>query len=81
MTAMDLRSNTLQMLDLFDQTDAALWQKVHDAIASIYNEEEYALAAKREQQKAAIRQMVGILGNVGDDWKKAKEDYLSEKYQ
>ena len=38
--------------------------------------------AKRAQQKAKIRQMVGILHeeNAGD-WKREKEEALVEKYQ
>ncbi len=34
------------------------------------------------QQKAKIRQMVGILKKSdADDWKREKEDFLKEKYQ
>ena len=74
MTAIDLRANTMQILDQFDKADASLWQKVLDAVTSIYKSEEDALHAKRAQQKAKIRQMVGILNEESlDDWKQAKE--------
>ena len=34
------------------------------------------------QQKAKIRQMVGILNEDSlEDWKREKEEYLAEKYQ
>ena len=37
---------------------------------------------KRAQQKAKIRQMVGILNEDSlEDWKREKEEYLTEKYQ
>ena len=82
MTAIDLRANTMQILDQFDKADASLWQKVLDAVTSIYKSEEDALHAKRAQQKAKIRQMVGILNEENlDDWKREKEEYLTEKYQ
>lgn len=81
MTAIDLRTNTMQLLERFDYTDVVLWQKVHDAIVSIYNDEEVALSAKRAQQKAKLRQMVGILDNADDDWKRVKEEALTEKHQ
>lgn len=82
MTAIDLRANTMQILDQFDKTDASLWQKVFDAVTSIYRSEEDALYAKRAQQKAKIRQMVGILKEESlYDWKREKEEYLTEKYQ
>ena len=82
MTAIDLRANTMQILDQFDKADASLWQKVLDAVTSIYKSEEDALHAKRAQQKAKIRQMVGILNEDSlDDWKREKEEYLTEKYQ
>ena len=81
MTAIDLRTNTMQLLERFDYTDVVLWQKVHDAIVSIYNDEEVALSARRAQQKAKLRQMVGILDNAGDDWKRVKEEALTEKHQ
>ena len=82
MTAIDLRANTMQILDQFDKADASLWQKVLDALNSIYKNEEEAQQAKRAQQKAKIRQMVGILHeeNAGD-WKREKEEALVEKYQ
>ncbi len=42
-----------------------------DAINSIYKNEEESLQAKRAQQKAKIRQMVGILHEESvDDWKR-----------
>ena len=65
MTAIDLRASTMQILERFDKTDTSLWQKVLDAINSIYKNEEEAQQAKRAQQKAKIRQMVGIL-HAGD---------------
>ena len=76
MTAIDLRASTMQILERFDKTDTSLWQKVLDALNSIYKNEEEA------QQKAKIRQMVGILHeeSVGD-WKREKEEALVEKYQ
>ena len=82
MTAIDLRASTMQILERFDKTDTSLWQKVLDAINSIYKNEEEAQQAKRAQQKAKIRQMVGILNeeSVGD-WKREKEEALVENYQ
>ena len=80
MTAIDLRASTMQILERFDKTDTSLLQKVIDAINSIYKNEEEAQQAKRAQQKAKIRQMVGILHeeSVGD-WKREKEEALVEK--
>lgn len=72
----------MQILERFDKTDASLWQKVLDAINSIYKSEEEAQSAKKVQQKAKIRQMVGILSEEStSDWKREKEEYLAEKYQ
>ena len=82
MTAIDLRASTMQILERFDKTDTSLWQKVLDAINSIYKDEEEAQQAKKAQQKAKIRQMVGILDEEKmNDWKREKEEYLEEKYQ
>jgi hypothetical protein len=82
MTAIDLRASTMQILERFDKTDTSLWQKVLDAINSIYKNEEEAQQAKKAQQKAKIRQMVGILSKESADrWKQEKEEYLVEKYQ
>ncbi len=82
MTAIDLRASTMQILERFDKTDASLWQKVLDAVTSIYRSEEESLHVKRAQQKAKIRQMVGILDEEKmNDWKREKEEYLAEKYQ
>ena len=82
MTAIDLRASTMQILERLDKTDTSLWQKVLDAINSIYKSEEEAQKAKKVQQKAKIRQMVGILSeNSADNWKREKEEYLLEKYQ
>jgi hypothetical protein len=47
MTAIDLRASTMQILERFDKTDTSLWQKVLDAINSIYKNEEEAQQAKR----------------------------------
>ena len=75
MTAIDLRASTMQILERFDKTDTSLWQKVLDAINSIYKSEEEALQAKTVQQKAKIRQMVGILSEKSaDSWKREKEE-------
>jgi len=82
MTAIDLRASTMQILERFDKTDTSLWQKVLDAINAIYKSEEEAMQAKKAQQKAKIRQMVGILSEERtNDWKREKEEYLVEKYQ
>ena len=82
MTAVDLRASTMQLLEQFDKTDTSLWQKVLDAVSSIYKTEEESLHVKRAQQKAKIRQMVGILDEEKlKDWKQEKEDYLTDKYQ
>ena len=82
MTAIDLRASTMQILERFDKTNTSLWQKVLDAINAIYKSEEEAMQAKKAQQKAKIRQMVGILSEErADDWKRKKEEYLVEKYQ
>ena len=43
MTAIDLRVNTMQILDLFDKADASLWQKVIDAVTLIYKGDGKAL--------------------------------------
>ena len=81
MTALDLQSNTMHLLQQFDKTDVSLWQKVLDAIVAIYQEEELEQSKKRIQQKARIRQMIGVFEQCDtDDWKQAKEDYLNEKY-
>ena len=58
MTAIDLRASTMQILERFDKTDTSLWQKVQDAINSIYKNEEEAQQAKRAQQKAKIRRSI-----------------------
>lgn len=81
MTAIDLQSDTMQLLQRFDKADVSLWQKVLDALAAIYQEQELAKAKKRAEQKAIIRQMVGAFekSDTGD-WKQAKEDCLTEKY-
>jgi hypothetical protein len=82
MTAIDLRASTMQILERLDKTDTSLWQKVLDAINSIYKSEEEAQQAKKVQQKAKIRQMVGILSEKSaDSWKREKEEALLEKYQ
>ena len=82
MSAIDLRASTMQILERFDKTDTSLWQKVLDAINSIYKNEEEAQQAKKAQQKTKIRQMVGILSKESADrWKQEKEEYLVEKYQ
>ena len=82
MTAIDLRASTMQILERFDKTDTSLWQKVLDAVTSIYRSEEESLHVKRAPQKAKIRQMVGILDEEKmNDWKREKEEYLEEKYQ
>ena len=82
MTAIDLRASTMQILERFDKTDTSLWQKVLDAINSIYKDEEEAQQAKKAQQKAKIRQMVGILKEESaGDWNREKEEALVEKYQ
>ena len=81
MTAIDLQSDTMQLLQRFDKTDVSLWKKVLDALVAIYRDEELAQAKRRADQKAKIRQMVGVFekSDTGD-WKQAKEDYLDEKY-
>ena len=82
MTAIDLRASTMQILERLDKTDTSLWQKVLDAINSIYKSEEEAQRARKALQKAKIRQMVGILSEKSaDGWKREKEEYLLEKYQ
>ena len=81
MTAIDLQSDTMQLLQRFDKADVSLWQKVLDALAAIYQEQEVVQAKKRAAQKAKIRQMVGAFEkSEADDWKQAKEDCLTEKY-
>jgi hypothetical protein len=60
----------MQILERFDKTDTSLWQKVLDAINSIYKSEEEAQQTKKVQQKAKIRQMVGILSEKSEErWK------------
>jgi hypothetical protein len=74
MTAIDLRANTMQILDQFAKADVSLWQKVLDAVTLIYKGEEKTLHTKRAEQKAKIRKMVGILNeDCLDDWKREME--------
>ena len=81
MTAIDLQSDTMQLLQRFDKTDTSLWKRILDAISAIYRDEEILQAKKRAEQKAKIREMIGVFEESDtDDWKKAKEDYLTEKY-
>lgn len=81
MTAIDLQADTMQLLQQFDKTDTSLWKRILDAIAAIYQDEARQQAKKREEQKAQIRRMVGVLEeSATDDWKQAKEAYLTEKY-
>ena len=81
MTAIDLQSDTMQLLQRFDKTDVSLWKKVLDALVAIYRDEELEQAKRRADQKAKIRQMVGAFEkSATDDWKQAKEEYLDEKY-
>ena len=58
-TAIELQSDTMQLLQRFDKTDTSLWQKVLNTLAAIYQEQEIARARKRAEQKAKIRQMIG----------------------
>ena len=81
MTAIDLQADTMQLLQRFDKTDTSLWKRILDAIAAIYRDEEIIQAKKRAEQKTKIRQMVGVFEQSdSEDWKQAKEDYLTEKY-
>ena len=81
MTAIDLQADTMQLLQRFDKTDTSLWKRILDAIAAIYRDEEIIQARKRAEQKTKIRQMVGVFEQSdSEDWKQAKEDYLTEKY-
>ena len=81
MTAIDLQSDTMELLQRFDKTDTSLWKRILDAISAIYRDEETLQAKKRAEQKAKIRAMIGVFEESDtDDWKKAKEDYLTEKY-
>ena len=48
MTAIDLRASTMQILERFDKTDTSLWQKVLDAINSIYKNEEEAAPVRAD---------------------------------
>ncbi|MBO6024309.1 MAG: hypothetical protein J6P83_05590 [Bacteroidales bacterium] len=82
MTAIDLQTDTMQLLQRFDKTDVSLWQKVLEALAAIYREEESLQSKRRAEQKARIRQMVGAFEKSDtSDWKQAKEDSLTEKYE
>jgi len=81
MTAIDLQTDTMQLLQRFDKTNVSLWQKVLKALAAIYQEEELKQERRRKEQKAQIRLMVGAFEkSATDDWKQAKEDYLVEKF-
>jgi len=78
MTAIDLRANTTQILDQFDKADASLWQRVLDAVVSIYRSEEEMLLEKGQIKKPRfVRWLVYsmkknlLTGNV-----KAKADCL-----
>ena len=73
MTAIDLRANTMQILDQFDKSDASLWQKVLDAVTLIYKGEKKTQHTKRAEQKAKIRQMLGILNEESFEKKKKKK--------
>lgn len=56
----------------------SLWIKILDAIAAIYQDEAREQAKKRAEQKAKMRQMVGVFEeSATDDWKQAKEDCLT----
>ena len=81
MTAIDLQADTMQLLQQFDKTDTSLWKRILDAISAIYHDEETMQTKKRAEQKAKIRKMIGVFEKSdADDWKQAKEDYLTEKY-
>ena len=81
MTAIDLQSDTMELLQRFDKTDTSLWKRILDAISAIYRDEETLQAKKRAEQKAKIREMIGVFEDSDtDDWKKAKEDYLTDTY-
>jgi hypothetical protein len=81
MTAIDLQADTMQLLQRFDKTDTSLWKRILDAISAIYHDEETVQAKKRAEQKAKIREMIGVFEKSDtDDWKQAKEEYLTEKY-
>lgn len=81
MTAIDLQSDTMELLQRFDKTDTSLWKRILDAISAIYRDEETLQAKKRAEQKAKIRAMIGVFEESDtEDWKIAKEDYLTEKY-
>lgn len=80
-TAIDLRTDTFHMLQRFDHSDTALWQKVLSAITAIYTDEEMAKKRRREEQKAHLRRVVDSL-SLSDvqDWRLVKEGALTEKY-
>lgn len=81
MTAIELQTDTMQLLQQFDKTNASLWKRILDAISAIYHDEETLQTKKRAEQKAKIREMIGVFEKSdSDDWKQEKEDYLTEKY-
>lgn len=81
MTAIELQTDTMQLLQQFDKTDISLWKKILDAIAAIYQDEARRQAKMRAEQKAKMRQMIGVFEECAtEDRKQAKEDCLTEKY-
>ena len=81
MTAIELQTDTMQLLQQFDKTNVSLWKRILDAVAAIYKDEETLQEKKRAEQKSKIREMIGVFEKSdSDDWKQVKEGYLTEKY-
>ena len=81
MTAIELQTDTMQLLQQFDKTNVSLWKRILDAVAAIYQDEEPMQEKKRAEQKSKIREMIGVFEKSdSDDWKQVKEGYLTEKY-
>lgn len=81
MTAIELQTDTMQLLQQFDKTNVSLWKRILDAVAAIYQDEETLQEKKRAEQKSKIREMIGVFEKSdSDDWKQVKEGYLTEKY-
>ena len=81
MTAIDLQADTMQLLQRFDKTDTSLWKRILDAISAIYHDEETVQAKKRAEQKAKIREMIGVFEKrystpiQGHDYGESEEEY------
>ena len=80
MTAIDLRASTMQILERFDKTDTSLWQKVLDAINSIYKNEEEAQPRKVYETKAEVLRRMQDIAHGDESPQKEEVDYLKTAF-